>query len=706
MTNPSWFAALGIVHRLPGRVRLRYRLTAAAVRADIDRLVLASAAIPGLTEIKANAAARSLVLTFDPALTTPEILRDVLWAVPIPDEAPPPPNGETEDRQAARNAGASLAALLGSPILPRPARLPVSLMVAQPVYARAFEDYRAERKVTSHVLEAMAVSISLARADYTAANTTSFLLALGDYLESSIARRSEELLKTLLRPAGDQAWVLRGKEEIQVPVASLAIGDKVVVATGTVVPIDGTVLSGTATVNEAAMTGESVSVVKKRGSSMLSGTLIEEGRLVVYAEQVGEKTAVARIADYVEQSLKTKSDAQLEASRMAERMVPSVLTLAGLSYVLSGDWRRTASVLQGDYSCALKLATPVAFKSAMYEAGRAGILVKGATALEKLAQADTVIFDKTGTLTTGSLDVTDVIPFDPSFSPDDLICLAASVEEHYFHPLAMAVVAAAKITPNRHFAHQDVEFIVAHGVASVIDGKRIVVGSRHFVEDDEGIDIHPYDATVDGLYRDGKTLLFIGLDGVLLGLLALKDSLRDNSARTVRRLRALGVKQILLLTGDHEDRARELAQMLGLDGYHAGLLPEDKARIIDTLNAQGAHIAFVGDGINDAPALAGAHVGIAMQKGADIARLTADIALLEDDVERVADAKAIANAAMRLIGTNYRLTVGINSAILSAAALGLLSPIATALLHNSTTVGILLNALRRNYRGPTPEDRV
>lgn len=315
MTDPSWFAALGIVHRLPGRVRLRYRLHPAATRVDIDKLILAAAAIPGMTEIRANAAARSLVLSFDPGLTGPETLRDALWALPVPDEIPGrEPDGETGDRQAAREAGTSLAALLGAPILPRPLRLPVSLAAARPVYARAMEDYRAEGKVTSHVLEALAVSISLARADYTAANTTSFLLALGDYLESSIARRSEELLKTLLRPSSDQAWILRGKEEIQVPVASLAVGDKVVVATGTVVPIDGTVLGGTATVNEAAMTGESVSVVKKRGSGVLSGTLIEEGRLVVYAEQVGEKTAVARIADYVEQSLRTKSDAQLEAS--------------------------------------------------------------------------------------------------------------------------------------------------------------------------------------------------------------------------------------------------------------------------------------------------------------------------------------------------------------------------------------------------------
>lgn len=362
--------------------------------------------------------------------------------------------------------------------------------------------------------------------------------------------------------------------------------------------------------------------------------------------------------------------------------------------MLSGDWRRAASVLQADYSCALKLATPVAFKATMYGAGQAGILVKGGSALERLAQADTFIFDKTGTLTTGSLQVTDAITFDAAYSTDDLICLAASVEEHYFHPLAMAVVAAAQATHYRHFDHQEVEFIVAHGVASTVDGKRIVVGSHHFVQEDENIDIFPHRDVVDRLYRDGKTLLFIGFGGTLQGILALKDHVRDNSAVTIQRLRGLGVRKILLSTGDHRDRAAELAEQLGLDDYHAELMPQDKARIVEELTCQGARIAFVGDGINDAPALAGAHVGIAMQKDADIARLTADVALLEDNIERVADAKAIANQAMAVIASNYRLTVGLNTGILSAAALGLLSPIATAVLHNGSTIGILLNAMR------------
>ncbi|MDO8607410.1 MAG: heavy metal translocating P-type ATPase [Phaeospirillum sp.] len=690
MTEP-WLAAVEIVHRLPGRVRLRYRFPR-GMAADIGDLERLTAGLSGVTSARANACAHSLVVAFDPAATDAESVRDRLSLLTQP-------SGTKPARRCDRGpVTAALVTLLGTGLLPAPLRLPVSLAGALPLLRHALADYR-QSGVTSHVLEGMAVAISLGRSDHTAANTTTFMLALGEYMEDSIARRSDELLKHLLRPASDEVWVLRDGVEMLEPVIAVAVGDTVIIATGSVVPVDGTVLSGEATVNEAAMTGESISVVKTRGSSVLSGTLVEEGRLAVYAEQVGNSTAAARIADYVEQSLVAKSEAQLEASRLADRLVPTVLKLAGGSFLLSGDWRRAASVLQADYSCALKLATPVAFKSAMFAAGQAGILVKGAMALERLAQADTFVFDKTGTLTTGMLEVTDAITFDTQYSPEDLICLAASVEEHYFHPLAMAVVNAARATHNRHFDHQEVQFIVAHGVASVVDGKRIVVGSRHFIEEDEAIDTSEHKDEIDRLYREGKTLLFIGFGGRLLGLLALKDSIRPTSAATIRRLRELGARRILMLTGDHRDRAEELSAILGLDGFHAELMPEDKARIIEEMSAQGARIAFIGDGVNDAPALAGAHVGIAMQKGADIARLTADIALLEDEVERVADAKEAANAVMGLIKTNYRATVGLNTAILGAAALGLLSPIATSVLHNGATIGILLNALRRRRQG-------
>ena len=644
---------------------------------------------------RVNAKAHSLVVAFDPSQTDADTIESRLRRIDPPSVIRP-----HESSKGDADLGpviVSLIPLLGTSLFPQALKTPVTLAAAGPMLTHALVDLK-ENGLTSHVLEALAVSISIARRDYLAANTTNFMLALGEYLEESIARRSEELLKHLVHPVGDEVWVEKDGQEILIPANDLVVGDTVVAATGTVIPIDGTVLGGEAMINEASMTGESTPVVKTRGDPVLSGTLVEEGRIRIYAEYVGSKTAAARIADYVEQSLTAKSEAQLHASRLADCLVPAVLGLAGASFLISGDWERAASVLQADYSCALKLATPVAFKSSMYSAGQGGILFKGATAVERLAEADTIVFDKTGTLTTGLLEVTDSITLDEAFTPDDLICMAASVEEHYFHPLAIAVVTAARNAQGEHFDHTEVEFVVAHGVASEVDGERVVIGSRHFVEEDEGISVADHEKTIRRLYREGKTLLYIGYGGRLIGLLALKDRLRDNSAETIKRLRSLGVKRILMLTGDHHKRAEELAKELNIDEFHAELLPEDKAGIIEKMTASGARIAFVGDGINDAPALAGAHVGIAMQKGADIARMSADIALLEDNIARVADAKEIANRAIRLIDTNYRLAVGLNTAILGAAALGVLRPIAAATLHNGTTIGILLNAFLNGKR--------
>lgn len=688
MTDSAWFVSVERVHQTHGRARWHYRFRPKTPQSAKD-VTLAASNLPGVLTARVNAKAHSLVVKFDLSVTDADTIESHLRHL-----APPPVlrSGKSGTVDIGLEPViASLIPLLGARYLPETLKTTVTLAAARPMLTHALADLK-ENGLTSHVLEAMAVSISIARKDYLAANTTNFMLALGEYLEESIARRSEGLLKHLVHPVSDEVWVEKVGQEILTPANEIEVGDTVVAVTGTVIPIDGTVLGGEATINEASMTGESTPVVKVRGDAVLSGTLIEEGRIRIYAEHVGSKTAAARIADYVEQSLTAKSDAQLQASRLADRLVPAVLGLAGASFVLTRDWERTASVLQADYSCALKLATPVAFKSSMYAGGKSGILFKGATAVERLAEADTVVFDKTGTLTTGLLQVTDSIALDNAFTPDDLICLAASVEEHYFHPLAIAVVTAARNAHGRHFDHTEVEFVVAHGVASEVDGKRIVIGSRHFVEEDEGISVAGHAKTIRRLYREGKTLLYIGYGGRLIGLLALKDKLRDNSAETIARLRSLGVKRILMLTGDHCERADELAKALGIDEFHAELLPEDKAGIIERMTAAGARIAFVGDGINDAPALAGAHVGIAMQKGADIARLSADIALLEDDIARVADAKGIANGAMRLIDTNYRLAVGLNTAILGAAALGVLRPIAAATLHNGTTIGILLNA--------------
>ncbi|MBK1611960.1 heavy metal translocating P-type ATPase [Rubrivivax gelatinosus] len=689
MTPAPWLLALEPVHACAGRVRWRYRCAPGSSR-DPRSLQRGAEALRGVRSVRINAAARSLAIAYDAALTDAATLAAELRALPPPTAAA---GAAAEGAPSLVGVAAAGATLLAGSTLPLALRSPVSAANALPLFGAALEDFL-RTGITSHVLEATAVAISIGRGDHLAANTTAFLLALGEYLEHSIERRSDALLRQLLRPADDQVWVEREGQEQRIAADAVEVGDTVIVATGSVVPVDGTVLGGEALVNEATMTGESVPVARRRGDRVLSGTLLEEGRLRVYAERVGRQAAAARIADFVAQSLQAKGQTQLEAARLADRLVPMVLGLAGGTWALSGDWRRVAAVLQADYSCALKLATPVAFKSSMAAAGRAGMLVKGARALERLAAADTFVFDKTGTLTEGSLLVTDSVALDPAFTAEDLLNLAASVEEHYFHPMALAVVAAAqRLAAPRHFEHAEVEFIVAHGVASVVQGKRVVVGSRHFVEDDEGITLGPHEDRIAGLQAAGKTLLYIGWGGRLVGVLALRDRLRADSAATVARLRTLGVRRIVMLTGDTPERARAMADELGLDAFHAGLLPEDKAAVLHELAADGSRIAFVGDGVNDAPALSGAHVGIAMHRGADVARLAADVVLLEDSIARVADAKALALATRQLIDSNFRLTMVLNTSILGAAALGVLSPVSASLLHNGSTIAILLRAL-------------
>lgn len=688
----STFATLDVVHRLEGRVRFRFRVPH-GVRLNPRAAARQIEGLPGVAQARINPGAAALVVGYDTSLTDVDRLRLSILALSA--ELGGGAGGRVvPDAEGLGTVVGSGVLLLGSGLLPQELKTPTTLAASMPLYAGALNDLF-EQGVNSHVLEALAVAISTGSGDHVAANTTVFMLALGEYLEHTIARRSDDMLKKLLRPDTGLVWVEVDGEERQMSAAEVAVGATVVVGAGAAIPVDGTVLSGDALVNEAAMTGESVPVSRSRGDAVLSGTVVEEGRLRIYAEHVGQRTAAARVADYVEQSLTAKSSAQLDAAKLADRLVPGVLGLAAASWLVSADWRRAAAVLQADYSCALKLATPVAFKAGMYQAGVGGILIKGADVLERLAQVDTFVFDKTGTLTTGRLAVTDSVAFDPEYSPDDLIDLAASVEEHYFHPLALAVVEAARQHQGRHFDHTEVQFIAAHGVASEIDGQRVVVGSRHFVEDDEGIAIRgAHKRRIDSLFKQGKTLLYIGYGGRLIGVIALKDQLRDDAVQTVARLRSLGVRRVVMLTGDHHDRAVEMAQILGLDEVHAELLPDQKASLVAAMKAQGARIAFVGDGINDAPALAGAHVGISMAQGADLARLTSDIALLEDDIERVVEAKRLANATLRLIDTNYRLTLGANSAILGAAALGWLSPVMASVLHNGTTIGILLNALR------------
>ena len=552
--------------------------------------------------------------------------------------------------------------------------------------------------ITSKVLEATAVGVSLARRDFLAANSTNLMLTIGEYMEESAVHRSDDLIKELARPNIEEVWIEvnnHGKKSLKkIATADVKVGDIVVVGAGESIGIDGYIVEGTASVNQVSMTGEAEPVKKERGDRVMSGTVVEDGRIKIWAESIASESATARIKSYIQSSLNEKSAVGLKATKLADKLVPVTLSLAGVSYLLSRDMTRVASVLQADYSCALKLATPVAFKSSISKAGRNGVLIKGAKAIEALASADTFVFDKTGTLTHGSLSVVKVHSFKKEFTEAQLLNLTASAEEHYFHPVAEAIVRAAREIGFHHIHHDEVEFIVAHGVKTYVGGKEVVIGSRHFLEDDEQISFSKHEKIIKNEVDSGLTLLYVGYDKELLGVIAMRDTMRENAAQTLAGLRKLGVKELIMLTGDVRSKADQVASELGIDRVYANCLPTDKAGIIEQLKAEGKKVAFVGDGINDAPSLTKAHVGISMQKGADIAKATADISLLKDDIGSVAVAKDAANKTIKLINANFNATVGINSLILAGATFGFFNPIATAVLHNGTTIGLLANSMK------------
>ncbi|HPB75889.1 MAG TPA: heavy metal translocating P-type ATPase, partial [Chromatiaceae bacterium] len=408
----------------------------------------------------------------------------------------------------------------------------------------------------------------------------------------------------------------------------------------------------------------------------------------------GEETTTARVSRFVRESLGKRSQTQRLADDLADKRVYITLITGGLAYALTRDLRRLESVLLVDYSCALKLGTPIAFKSGMVAAARHGVLMKGGEAIEHLAAVDTVVFDKTGTLTHSELTVTEVMVLRPDAGDETkLLALVASVEEHASHPVAQAVVEAARKRDLQHISHGEVDYLVAHGMTAEFEGERVVIGSRHYLEEHQGIHFGAYEARIVALQEEGRILLFVADDRGPLGLIALRDTLRADARATLERLRGLGIERLVLISGDRRAKAEALAAELGLDEVHAEMAPEDKARIVQELRDQGRRVAFVGDGVNDGPALVAADVGIAMPRGADLARATADIVLLDDHLIRLADARETAARTMHLIRTNFNLAVGINTAILAGAMTGWLSPVASALLHNGTTMGILVHAL-------------
>ena len=549
------------------------------------------------------------------------------------------------------------------------------------------------RKLEVEVLDALSIGVSILRSDFATAGSVMFLLNLGSLLEEWTRKKSLDDLARSMALNVDKVWVRSQGTEVLVPLTKVRSGDEVVVRSGNMIPLDGTVLEGEAMVNQAALTGEAMPVRKAEGSTLYAGTVVEEGECVFIAKAEGGSNRYDKIVSMIEESEKLKSSTENRALVLADKLVPWCLGATVVTYVLTRNVTRAISCLMVDFSCALKLSMPLAVLSAMRECGSYHITVKGGKYLEALSQADTIVFDKTGTLTRATPQVVDVVPFS-GCNEREVLQLAACLEEHFPHSMANAVVRAAKERGISHEEmHSEVEYIVAHGIASRVGGERVVIGSHHFVFEDEHCTIPEDEREKFDNLEPEYSHLYLAASGRLAGVICIADPLRPEASRVLRALRGLGITNTVMMTGDSERTAAAIAKQVGVDQFFAEVLPEDKAAFVQKAKSEGHTVVMIGDGINDSPALSAADVGIAINSGAAIAREIADVTIKADSLEELVALKAIANSLQKRVHANYRFVLTFNSALIALGALGILQPASSAMLHNLSTIGISLKSM-------------
>lgn len=553
-----------------------------------------------------------------------------------------------------------------------------------------------QRKIEVPVLDATAITVSLVTKDFSTASSIMFLLGIGELLEEWTHKKSVDDLARSMSLNVSKVWIKTPEnQEVLVESSKIEKGDKVVVHMGNVIPFDGEVLDGDAMVNQASLTGESVPVQRTVGNTVFAGTVVEEGEITIRVKEVEGNNRFDQIVTMIEESEKLKSELEGKAEHYADKLVPWTLGATGLTYLLTRNVTKAMSILMVDFCCALKLAMPISVLSAIREASLYNVTVKGGKFLEAVAEADTIVFDKTGTLTKAHPTVADVVNFNDEYSSDDMLRVAACLEEHFPHSMAKAVVdAASKRELSHEEMHTKVEYIVAHGIATSINGKRTVIGSYHFVFEDEKC-----------VVPAGKELLFeslplyyshlyLAIEGKLSAVICIEDPLRDEAAAVVTSLKKAGISKVVMMTGDSERTASVIAKKVGVDEYYAEVLPEDKAAFVEKEKDKGRKVIMIGDGINDSPALSAANVGIAISDGAEIAREIADITVGSDDLYQIVTLKYISNALMKRIKSNYRKIVGFNSGLIALGVAGVLPPTTTALLHNGSTILISVNSMK------------
>lgn len=679
-------------HHFPGR--LRFKVPALKHYQDIGNWIETSImAIQGISAVRVNESAFSIVVEYDTQLLDFDTVESRLNQLDFTQAS----QEESEHKFTRGDIALNVIGTIAAAILPSKwGALSTAVLIAPALFA-GVSDIR-HKHMSVEVLDAVALGLSAWRGDYRTAMMTQSLISLGEYMEQETSRNSDKLLADLMRPQESLVWRVDGAERVHIHSSQLMAGDVIELGAGVSVPVDGTIIKGKALINQSSLTGENVPVRREESMIVYSGTSVHEGTIHLRVDKVGSEATTAKIAKLIYDSLSEKSEIQQVNQDMANRRVKITLGIGAAVFALTQDINRVASVFLVDYSCALKLSTPVTFKSIMYRAAQQGILFKGGSAIEKLVNVDTCVFDKTGTLTHGDMQVTDVIPLCHSNSARDLLAIAASVEEHSNHPLSQAVVNAAQHNQLPHIEHGEVEYIIAHGLKTTMNEHELVMGSRHFLEEHEHVDFAPFEAVIREYEAQGRHLVFISHQSLLIGMIGLRDHLREDARATLQALRGFGVKELIMITGDSQYKASIIADELKLDRVFAQAVPAEKSSIVEALQAEGRTVMFVGDGVNDAPALTSADVGVAMCRGTELARQVADVVLLRDQLSLLAESVHLAHVAMRVIHSNITIAEYVNSGIMLAAALGWLNPAMSAFLHNGTTLSILSRSARLKYQ--------
>ena len=540
--------------------------------------------------------------------------------------------------------------------------------------------------LTVPVLDATAVSVSMLQNDYSTSSSVMFMLRIGEIMEEWTHKKSVADLASAMSLHIEKVWLKTDDNEVLIDVNDVKLKDHIVVRTGNIVPFDATIISGEACINQASITGESLPVVKKEGSLVYAGTVVEEGECIIEVDKLIGQSKYNRIMEMIESSEKLKSKSEDYSSKLADHLVPYTFLASALTYLLTRNTTKALAVLMVDFSCALKLSIPIAVLSAMRESSQYNITVKGGKFLEAVAKANTIVFDKTGTLTYATPTVVDVIPFNGNDS-DEMLRLAACLEEHFPHSLANAVVKEAKQKGLDHNEyHSKVEYTVAHGIKSTVNGQKVVIGSYHFVFEDEGCTIPENEQDKFNSISNEYSHLYLALKGKLVAVICISDPVRPEASRTIEALHNLGIEKIVMMTGDNEKTAKYIANEVGVDEYHAEVLPDDKANYVNKEKENGKVVIMIGDGINDSPALSAADVGIAINTGADIAKEVADVTISSSDLLNLVILRILGEKLVNRIDLNYHEIIGFNSLLILGSVLGILQPSASALLHNTSTL--------------------